>query len=123
MARLQPERPQKASTSVDPRLEVSRQAARLDQVIHERVRLGIVTALAGAGTLSFTQLKHILQTSDGNLSVHARRLEEAGYLDCTKRFEGRTPRTEYSLTARGQQALDRYLTHLQALIEATQSKP
>lgn len=89
----------------------------LDQLIHGRVRLGIVSALAVHDVLSFAELKEILDTSDGNLSVHARRLEEGGYLLCTKSFEGRIPRTEYALTARGRKALARYLDHMEALIE------
>lgn len=93
----------------------------LDQQIHERVRLGIVSALAVNDTLSFTELKAILQTSDGNLSVHARKLEDAGYVACTKGFEGRVPRTDYRLTAEGRRALARYLDHMEALIRATRA--
>jgi DNA-binding MarR family transcriptional regulator len=89
----------------------------LDRLIHERVRLGIVSALAVTDTLSFNELKHLLGTTDGNLSVHARRLEEAGYVDCSKSFDGRTPRTEYRLTTPGRAALRRYLDHMTALIE------
>lgn len=89
----------------------------LDQLIHGRVRLGIVSALAVNRTLSFTELKEMLATSDGNLSAHARRLEEGGYLVCEKSFEGRVPHTEYHLTERGQRALQRYLDHMEALIE------
>jgi DNA-binding MarR family transcriptional regulator len=89
----------------------------LDQLIHGRVRLGIVSALAVHDVLSFPELKELLQTSDGNLSVHARRLEDGGYLTCTKSFEGRVPRTEFSLTDRGRAALARYLDHMEALIE------
>lgn len=89
----------------------------LDQLIHGRVRLGIVSALAVNETLSFTELKDLLETSDGNLSAHARRLEEGGYLVCEKSFEGRVPHTEYRLTDRGRRALERYLDHMEALIE------
>lgn len=89
----------------------------LDQVIHGRVRLGIVSALAVEESLAFNELKERLETSDGNLSVHARRLEEAGYLEVTKSFEGRFPRTDYRLTAAGRRALERYLEHMEALIE------
>jgi DNA-binding MarR family transcriptional regulator len=89
----------------------------LDQLIHGRVRLGIVSALAVNERLSFTELKDLLATSDGNLSAHARRLEEGGYLDCEKSFEGRVPLTEYRLTERGKRALERYLDHMEALIE------
>ena len=88
-----------------------------DQLIHGRVRLGIVSALAVENSLTFNELKERLQTSDGNLSVHARRLEEAGYLDVTKSFDRRIPRTEYRLTTAGREALQRYLDHMEALIE------
>ena len=89
----------------------------LDRVIHERVRLAIVSALAVHEMLTFNELKALLETSDGNLSVHARKLEEAGYLTCRKYFEGRVPRTEYRLTAAGKKALERYLGHMEALIK------
>jgi len=88
-----------------------------DQLIHGRVRLGIVSVLAVEESLTFNELKESLDTSDGNLSVHARRLEEAGYLKVTKSFEGRIPRTDYRLTAAGRKALERYLDHMEALIE------
>ncbi|TAH39774.1 MAG: transcriptional regulator [Planctomycetota bacterium] len=90
----------------------------LDRLIHEHVRLGIVSALAVADALSFNELKAMLRTSDGNLSVHARKLEEARYLTCTKTFQGRSPRTEFRLTAAGRRALERYLDHMEALIQA-----
>jgi DNA-binding HxlR family transcriptional regulator len=93
-------------------------ALELDRLIHERIRLGIVSALAVNETLTFNELKALLGTSDGNLSVHARKLEEARYVTCTKSFEGRVPRTEYQLTTAGRQALDRYLSHMEALIRA-----
>jgi DNA-binding HxlR family transcriptional regulator len=89
----------------------------LDRLIHGRVRLGIVSALAVNEVLSFGELKDLLETSDGNLSVHARRLEEGGYVECMKTFEGRMPRTEYRLTPEGRRALERYLDHMEALIE------
>lgn len=89
----------------------------LDQLIHGRVRLGIVSALAVHDVLSFSELKEVLETTDGNLSVHARRLEEGGYLTCTKSFDGRVPRTEYQLTPTGREALTRYIDHMEALIE------
>ena len=95
----------------------------LDRLIHERIRLAIVSALAVNPTLTFADLKRLLGTSDGNLSVHARKLEEAGYLTCTKQFDGRIPRTEYRLTASGRKALQRYLDHMEALIQATRSRP
>jgi DNA-binding transcriptional ArsR family regulator len=88
----------------------------LDRIIHERVRLAIVSALAVNEALTFTELKALLDTSDGNLSVHARRLEEAGYLDCDKSFEGRVPRTEYRLRLAGRRVLEQYLDHMDALI-------
>jgi DNA-binding MarR family transcriptional regulator len=90
-----------------------------DRVIHERTRLAIVSALAVNDRLTFNEMKEILQTSDGNVSVHARKLEEANYINTKKSFEGRMPRTEYSLTAAGRRALDRYLGHMEALIKAT----
>ncbi|HET9948055.1 MAG TPA: transcriptional regulator [Longimicrobiales bacterium] len=91
----------------------------LDQLIHERVRLGIVSALAVNGSLTFTDLRDLLGTTDGNLSAHARRLEDAGYVVCRKSFDGRTPKTEYALTQRGRRELDAYLDHMEAIIEAT----
>lgn len=109
------ERPKKAAPAPS-------EAMRLDRVIHERLRLGIVSALAGAPSLSFAELKAILGATDGNLSVHARRLEEAGYVSCTKGFDGRVPRTEFQLTEDGRRALRRYLDHLRALIEATRKR-
>jgi DNA-binding transcriptional ArsR family regulator len=94
----------------------------LDRLIHERMRLAIVSALAVNEALSFNQLKRLLDTTDGNLSVHARKLEEAGYVTCTKTFEGRVPRTEYRLSAAGRRALERYLEHMEALIRATRER-
>src|SRR5687768_15580721 len=91
----------------------------LDRLIHERMRLAMVSALAVNDTLTFNELKRLLETTDGNLSVHARRLEEAGYVQCTKSFDGRVPRTEYRLTEAGRRALQRYLDHMEALIRAT----
>ncbi|MCX6599148.1 MAG: transcriptional regulator [Acidobacteria bacterium] len=90
----------------------------LDRVIHERVRLGIISALAANDVLTFNDLKRLLALTDGNLSVHARKLEEAGYVACSKGFEGRVPRTEYQLTSSGRQALEKYLRHMEALIAA-----
>ena len=95
---------------------------RIDGLIHQRVRLGIVSALAVSDSLSFRELKQVLHTTDGNLSVHARKLEEAGYVKCNKRFEDRVPRSEYRLTASGRKALRRYLDHMAALIEATRER-
>jgi DNA-binding HxlR family transcriptional regulator len=91
----------------------------LDRLIHERIRLGIVSALAVNRSLTFNELKALLKTTDGNLSVHARKLEEADYIVCTKSFDGRLPKTEYRLTAGGRKALERYLNHMEALIRAT----
>jgi len=93
-------------------------AVDLDRLIHERMRLGIVSALAVNETLSFSDLKALLQTTDGNLSVHARKLEEAQYITCTKSFDGRIPKTEYRLTETGRRALERYLDHMEALIQS-----
>ena len=98
---------------------VQRTALDLDRLIHERMRLGIVSALAVNDHLSFNDLKKLLQTTDGNLSVHARKLEEAGYVTCEKYFEGRMPKTEYRLTTPGRRALQRYLDHMEAIIHAT----
>lgn len=91
----------------------------LDRLIHERIRLGIVSALAVNRALTFNELKALLKTTDGNLSVHARKLEEANYIVCTKSFDGRLPKTEYRLAAAGRRALERYLNHMEALIRAT----
>ena len=94
-------------------------ATELDRLIHERLRLGIVSALAVNDSLSFTDLKRLLNTTDGNLSVHARKLEDASYVTCTKSFEGRIPKTEYRLTGAGRRALEQYLDHMEALIRVT----
>ena len=94
----------------------------LDRVIHERLRLGIVSALAGSESLTFNELKELLGTTDGNLSVHARKLEDAGYVACTKSFEGRVPRTEFRLTSDGRTALRRYVDHMEALIHMAKGK-
>lgn len=90
----------------------------LDRLIHERIRLGIASALAAHQSLTFNDLKQILKATDGNLSVHARKLEDAGYIACTKRFEGRMPKTEYRLTPTGRRAFERYLAHMEAVIKA-----
>jgi DNA-binding HxlR family transcriptional regulator len=97
-------------------------SANLDRLIHERIRLGIVSALAVNRSLTFNELKALLKTTDGNLSVHARKLEEADYIVCTKSFDGRLPKTEYRLTAPGRRALERYLDHMEALIRATRER-
>jgi DNA-binding HxlR family transcriptional regulator len=105
-----------------PVLEAVGDASKFDRLVHERLRLGILTALSVNESLSFNELKKLLDTSDGNLSVHARKLEEAAYVACTKTFEGRVPRTDYRLTAAGRRALDRYLDHMEALIQAMRVK-
>jgi DNA-binding HxlR family transcriptional regulator len=94
----------------------------LDRLIHERMRLAIVSALAVNTSLTFNELKRLLNTTDGNLSVHARKLEDADYIVCTKSFEGRMPRTEYRLSPAGRQALERYLDHMESLIRATRER-
>ena len=109
--------------SSKPRLIKAEKAAEnvsneLDKVIHERMRLGITSALAANDRLSFTELRTLLNTTDGNISVHARKLEDAGYLECMKSFSGRVPLTEYRITASGREALNRYLSHMEALINA-----
>ena len=91
----------------------------LDRVIHERIRLGVVSALAVNPALTFSELKEFLAVTDGNLSVHTRKLEDAGYLECQKSFAGRIPRTEYRLTDAGRGALEKYLSHMESLIHAT----
>src|SRR5689334_13643744 len=93
-----------------------------DRLIHERLRLGILSALAVNESLTFNDLKKLNRTTDGNLSVHARKLEEANYITCTKSFEGRVPRTEYAITAVGRRALERYLDHMEALIRLTRER-
>ena len=130
MARAKPvtRTPNRAATSeaaAESRLRglasyLSDGAARdFDRLVYERVRLGIMSALSVNDVMSFTELKALLETTDGNLSVHARKLEDAGYVHCTKTFDGRIPRTEYRITAKGRRALERYLDHMEALIEAT----
>ena len=101
-----------------PVLEAVGGTANFDRLVHERLRLGILSALSVNESLTFTDLKKLLDTTDGNLSVHARKLEEARYIACTKSFEGRIPRTDYKLTAPGRRALARYLDHMEALIHA-----
>ena len=113
--------PQKAHAEV-PDTQVARTkeksaAPNLDRLIHERLRLGIISALAANESLTFSDLKSLMNTTDGNLSVHARKLEEAGYISCTKFFEGRLPKTEYKLTAAGRSALEKYLSHMESLIK------
>jgi len=115
------------SSAVSPQTAIrnpqsaKRSPLELDRLIHERLRLGIVSALAVNDRLTFNDLKRLLQTTDGNLSVHARKLEEAQYIGCEKTFEGRVPRTEYRLTAAGRRALEKYLAHMEAIIKAARS--
>lgn len=116
--------PHSTTTTVKPR-EPRAPAADIpdfDRVIHERLRLGIVSALAVNDSLSFSDLKRLLQTTDGNLSVHARKLEEAGYVACSKRFEDRVPKTEYKLTAAGKKALEKYLREMELFIQKTRQR-
>ena len=94
----------------------------LDNLIHERIRLGIVSALAASESMTFNELKELLRTTDGNLSVHARRLEEADYVSCNKSFDGRIPKTEYRLTPSGRRALEKYLAHMEALIDSSRDR-
>ena len=108
--------PPSTSTSVNE--AAAKETTGLDRLIHERMRLGIVSALAANDSLTFVELKKLLDATDGNVSIHARKLEEAGYITCTKGFEGRVPRTEYRLTTTGQKALTKYLDHMEALIRA-----
>jgi DNA-binding HxlR family transcriptional regulator len=114
ITRTEAERPVKTKVQPAP--------ADLDRLIHERVRLAIVSALAVRDILTFNELKTLLKTTDGNLSVHARKLEDADYIVCTKSFEARVPKTEYRLTALGRRALERYLDHMEALIRATRAR-
>ena len=125
MAKSSAARQERVQRSREVSLEAVRNPARegvpsdVDRIIHERIRLGIVSGLAVNRSLTFNELKALLKTTDGNLSVHARRLEEADYITCAKSFEGRTPKTEYRLTTTGRKALERYLNHMEALIRAT----
>ena len=112
----------KIAKQASPHGTVETALPNLDRIIHEHMRLGIVSALAVNDSLTFNELKKLLQTSDGNLSVHARRLEEAEYVTCTKSFEGRMPKSEYSLTPEGREAFNRYLNHMEALIQAAREK-
>lgn len=110
------ERSKQGTAAVGP---ATAAAPNLDRLIHERTRLAIVSALAVNATLTFNELKQLLRITDGNLSVHARKLEDSGYIACTKSFDGRVPKTEYRLTASGRRALEKYLDHMEALIQAT----
>ena len=111
-------------TTTGPRAEKAARtsaAPHLDRLIHERLRLGIISALAANESLTFSDLKSLMNTTDGNLSVHARKLEEAGYIACTKYFDGRLPKTEYKLTAAGRTALESYINHMESLIRQMRS--
>jgi DNA-binding MarR family transcriptional regulator len=103
-------------------MRAAEKAPELDNLIHERIRLGIVSALAANESLSFSELKDLLKTTDGNISVHARKLEEAEYITCKKSFYGRVPKTEYKLTAHGRRALEQYLNHMESLIHAARER-
>ncbi|MBK9313023.1 MAG: transcriptional regulator [Acidobacteria bacterium] len=103
-------------------IRAAEKAPELDNLIHERMRLGIVSALAANASLTFSELREMLKTTDGNISVHARKLEEAEYIACSKSFDGRVPKTEYRLTAAGRKALERYLDHMEALIHAARER-
>jgi DNA-binding MarR family transcriptional regulator len=117
-AQIPKTRTSKSAKAPHEREPVEKALPNLDRLIHERMRLGIVSALAVNESLTFNELKKLLQTTDGNLSVHARRLEEAHYVECTKSFQGRMPKTEYRLTPAGRKAFERYLNHMEALIHA-----
>lgn len=110
-------RQQAAAAPRDTRARASAVAPSLDRLIHERLRLGIVSALAANESLTFSDLKTLVDSTDGNLSVHARKLEDAGYISCTKSFEGRVPKTEYRITTAGRRALENYLNHMETLIQ------
>lgn len=109
------------SASIDAKAKPRHAAASLDRLIHERMRLGIVSALAANESLTFNDLKSLMNTTDGNLSVHARKLEDGGYILCSKSFDGRLPRTEYKITASGRRALESYLNHMETLIRQMRS--
>ena len=114
-------RPRSAARSIEA-MRAAEKAPELDNLIHERMRLGIVSALAANESLTFSELKELLKTTDGNISVHARKLEEAEYIACSKSFDGRIPKTEYRLTSAGRRALERYLDHMEALIRAARER-
>ena len=118
MARAAAARKPAAETEAPKRQPVETAIPDFDRLIHERTRLAIVSALAVNAVLTFNELKAILKTTDGNVSVHARKLEEAGYLSCRKSFEGRMPKTEYALTSAGKKAFDKYIGHMEALVRA-----
>lgn len=113
-----------ATAASSPEVAVKSQhpAPGLDRLIHERMRLGIVSALAAKESMTFNDLKNLMNTTDGNLSVHARKLEDGGYIECTKTFEGRLPKTEYKITAAGRSALESYLSHMETIIQQMRNR-
>lgn len=112
-----------ANVPREPRAAKTRSLApQLDRLIHERLRLGLVSALAANESMTFNDLKSLMDTTDGNLSVHARKLEDAGYITCTKSFDGRVPKTEYKLTTAGRRALESYLNHMETLIQQMRNR-
>ena len=115
-------KPRERKAAVPTVIEAAGSTPKLDRLIHDRLRLGILSALSVNPSLTFSDLKKLLDASDGNLSVHARKLEEAGYIQCAKSFEGRVPKTEYRLSAPGRKALARYLDHMEALIQAMRER-
>jgi len=115
-------RPRERKAAAPTVIEAAGNTPKLDRLIHDRLRLGILSALSVNQSLTFSDLKKLLDASDGNLSVHARKLEEAGYIQCAKSFQGRMPKTEYRLSASGRKALDRYLDHMEALIQAMRER-
>jgi DNA-binding MarR family transcriptional regulator len=119
--KTQPAKPRGAARALEA-MRAAEKAPELDNLIHERMRLGIISALAANESLTFTELKELLKTTDGNISVHTRKLEEAEYITCIKSFEGRIPKTEYRLTAAGRRALERYLDHMEALVRAARER-
>jgi DNA-binding HxlR family transcriptional regulator len=120
--RGQEEKVARVREAAKPKQQAPASELELDRLIHEKLRLGILSALAVNSTLTFNDLKKLLNTSDGNLSVHARKLEEAEYIACEKSFEGRMPKTEYRLTTAGRKALERYLDEMESLIQSTRGK-
>src|SRR5579863_958009 len=115
-------RKERRGPEIAPAPSVPAGAQKLDRLVHERLRLGILSALSVNETLAFNELKKLLETTDGNLSVHARKLEEAGYISCSKSFEGRMPKTEYRITVPGRRALERYLDHMESLIQVMRER-
>jgi DNA-binding transcriptional ArsR family regulator len=117
------DRPGPSKRTRPTQTQAATRAVNLDRLIHDRTRLAIISALAASSTLTFTELKTLLDLSDGNLSVHARKLEDAGYVTCTKGFEGRLPKTQFSLTEAGHRALRQYLDHMEAIIKHARNRP